>query len=314
MRAAMTPRFDLAVIGNVVADVLLHPVTRWPEPGLAAPVDSIRMLPGGCAFHTAATAARLGLSVALLGALGDDAPGALVRDAVRARGLGDDALQTVRRARTTITVVCTAPDGERSFLITHGAAARFRVDAHARAVLARARHVHLAGWSLLPGVMGAAGARLLAAARRRGQGTSLDTAWKDGVDFRTQLDPLLPHLDVVMPSLEEAEAASGRRGADACARWFRARGVRTVLITRGREGALLVDEAGRIEQPAFAVDVVDTTGAGDAFAAGWLASRGTRSDRLAFASACGALACTDLGGEAGPKNAAAVRSLMGRVR
>lgn len=314
----------LAVIGNVVADVLLHPVTRLPAPGLAAPVDTIALKPGGCAFHTASTARRLGLDVTLFGALGEDAAGHAVRAALAERGLDGPGVQRRAGVATTITVVLADAHGERSFLITEGAAARFRIDATVRRALASASHVHLSGFSLLPGVMGVHGARLLAALRRRGITTSLDTAWRDGIDWRAALDPLLPHLTALMPSLEEAEAATGRHGALACARWFQERGVEHVLITRGAAGALLLDAHGVLEQPAFDVKVVDTTGAGDGFAAGWLTAflaptvlspgqrdpEPARAARLAFAAACGSLACTGLGGEAGPRNLAAVRALL----
>lgn len=302
----------LAVIGNVVADVLIHPVTHLPRPGLAATVGSTRILPGGCAFHTASTARRLGLAVELFGALGPDATGDLVRAALAKRDLDGPGIQRVRHD-TTVTVVLAAADGERSFLVCQGASARFRVDAATRRRVERASHVHLAGWSLLPALMGARGAALLAHLRRRGITTSLDTAWKDGVDWRRDLDPLLPHLTALMPSIEEARAATGERSAAACARWFRARGVEHVLITQGPAGALLADAHGELAQPAPRVNVVDTTGAGDSFAAGWLFGYLTglgRAERLAFASASGALACTGLGGEAGPRDARAVRRLM----
>ena len=308
----------LAVVGNVVADVLVHPLDRWPARGLAAPADSIALLPGGCAFHTAATARRLGLAVELFGALGADAPGDVVRAALAERDLLGPAIQR-KRSPTTITVVIAASDGERSFLITEGAAARFSVDSAVERRLRRARHVHLAGFSLLPAVMGRAGARLLQDLRRRGITTSLDIAWKDGVDWRRALDPLLPHLTAMMPSAEEATAATGCRTAAQAARWLRARGVEHVLITQGARGAFLSDGQGELSWPAYPVRVVDTTGAGDSFAAGWLAAfleprllphTDPRTGRLAFASACGALACTGLSGEAGPRDAAQVRRLI----
>ena len=117
------------------------------------------------------------------------------------------------------------------------------------------------------------------------------------------IEPLLPHIDYFMPSIEEARDISGAADVPSAAGFFLGRGVKHCVFTLGGDGACFVAASGEtVHQPAYAIDVVDTTGCGDAFDAGFITALHHRMDvstALAFAQASAALVATGLGSDAG---------------
>ena len=156
-------------------------------------------------------------------------------------------------------------------------------------------------------------AGLAAEAQRRGIFTSLDTVW-DPTGRWSRLEPCLPHLDLATPSLAEGRALSGEREPSRVAAWLHERGVREVALTMGAQGCYASGDGFEAHVEAPAVQVIDGTGAGDAFAAGVL--YGTlagwpleRSIRLGCAA--GALATTVVGAAEGVRGLAEVLTLAG---
>jgi len=153
----------------------------------------------------------------------------------------------------------------------------------------------------MPGLDGAPTAGLLAEARRRGVGTSLDTVY-DATGRWERVEPCLPHLDLLTMSLAEAQGMSGEREPASMAAWCRDRGVAVVAVTLGPDGCYVAGAEFEGHLPAFPVRVVDGTGAGDAFAAGILYGRlagWPLADAARLANAAGALATTALGATEG---------------
>ena len=230
---------DVVCLGILVADVIARPVERVPESGSLALVDEIALRGGGCALNTGTALARLGLSVACAGKVGEDVRRLRHRAAGRARHRPSLVARDAE-APTSATVVLVDEAGERTFLHVPGAngslsATELDVD---RVLAARALHV--AGALVMPALDGEPTAALLAEARRRGVVTSLDTVW-DATGRWSRLEPSLPHLDVLCLSRAEACALSGEREPEAAAAWARARGARTVAITLGADGCYVED-------------------------------------------------------------------------
>ncbi len=141
----------------------------------------------------------------------------------------------------------------------------------------------------------------LAAARRTGISVSLDTNWDPSGDWRDAIEPLLAHVDLLLPNVEEARLLSGESDPEAACRALGGR-VGTVVVKLGAEGAIAVrgDRLERLAAPA--VPVVDTTGAGDSFDAGFIAATlqgESLREALAMAVACGSLAVGAGGGTGG---------------
>jgi sugar/nucleoside kinase (ribokinase family) len=295
---------DVVCVGILVADAIARPVDELPEPGTLALVDEISLRGGGCALNTATVLRRLGLDVALVGKVGADAFGDFLLRLVAERGLDPGGLIVDPDAATSATVVLVDGAGERTFLHVPGANGRLRAGDLDPETVFGGRALHLAGALVMPALDGEPAASLLAGARARGVLTSMDTVW-DASGRWNLVEPALPHLDVLMPSLAEGRAITDEDEPEAVAAWLRARGVGTVALTIGERGAYVAGEEFTGFVDPCAVDAVDGTGSGDAFAggllygllAGWPLERAAR-----LANAAGALAVTAVGATEGVRS------------
>ena len=292
---------DVVCLGILVADVIVRPVERMPERGTLGLVDEVSLRGGGCALNTATALSRLGLAAACAGKVGADPFGDFLLSLLDERGLDRALVLRDPAAATSASIVLVDRGGERTFLHVPGANGELRAEELDRERLLDARALHVAGGLVLPALDGEPAAALLAEARRRGVLTSLDTVW-DATGGWQRLEPCLAHLDVLCASHAEATALTGEGEPDRAASWLRARGVQAVAITLGSRGCYVEGEgfAGHVAAPA--VQVVDSTGAGDAFAGGLLYGRlaGWPLERAAaFANAVGAAATTAVGAAEG---------------
>lgn len=284
---------DIVCLGIFVADVIARPVEALPRPGTLALVDAITLRGGGCALNTSSALARLGTRAAALGKVGVDPLGDFLLRLLSERGVDGSGVLRDPSVSTSASVVFVDHAGERTFLHLKGANATVQTDELGEAPFA-GRALHIAGALVLDALDGEPTASLLAEARRRGIHTSLDTAF-DGSGRWERVLPALPHCDLVTPGLEEARAITGEHEPDRAAARLRALGAGAVAVTLGPDGCF-VDGVGHV--PARSVEVVDSTGAGDAFAAAFLYGRlaGWPPERCArFANAAGALATTAVG-------------------
>jgi ribokinase len=291
---------DLLVVGDVNADLVLRGGDLVPAFGQREQlVDHAELVLGGSGAIMAVGAARLGLRVAIAGCVGDDALGRAMLDALD--GVDVSAVRTV--AEPTGVSVGLARADDRAVLTALGALATLRADDVPDALLAEARHVHVASPFLQPGLDVAA-----VAARASGT-TSLDPGW----DPREHWQVAWQDFDVLLPNAQEARRLSGEEDVEAAARALAARGP-LVVVKLGPEGALSVGGGELTRVVAPAVEAVDATGAGDSFDAGFLAARlagEELADALALACACGALSTRAAGGTAGQPTLDEARALRG---
>ncbi|HEY3396279.1 MAG TPA: sugar kinase [Armatimonadota bacterium] len=287
---------EVVCLGIIVVDVWARGVDRWPARGTLGLVDEIGMGLGGCAANAGITFARLGGEVVVMGAVGHD-------------GFGDFALSTLREAGvevsvarvdapTSATLITVHPDGERTFLHCTGADGRLTPELVDMDLVASAGLLHLAGVNLMPGFDGEPEAQVLRAAQARGVTTLVDTAWDDTGRWMETLRPLLPHTDLLMSSIGEAQALTGEMEPPAIAQRLLDEGAGLVGVKLGPEGSYFRTADRELRLPAYPVHPVDGTGAGDAFVAGfsygWL--RGWDLEDIGrFANAVGGLATTALG-------------------
>lgn len=243
------------VVGDVMVDVVA--VAAGPLAHASDTPARVRWTEGGAAGNVAAWLRELGADVTLCARVGDDAPGR----AVAAAWPG----VTVDRDRPTGTCVCVVePGGERTMLPDRGANDALRVDDLPDGPF---DHVHVSGYALL-----GAGSRAAArAALTRAPSVSVDPA--SAAPLRDEPDFLswLPSGRVLLPNRDEAAVLCGTRELEVAARALGAGG--EVVITLGGGGALWCSGAAQQRVTAPQVEVVDTTGAGDAFAAGFLHAR-----------------------------------------
>lgn len=290
--------FDVVCVGILVADVVARPVEALPQSGSLERIDAVELHTGGCAINTATALTRLGASTAVVGKVGRDAFGRFLVEALDERGVASAGVVTDETAPTSATVALVSADGERTFLHVPGANATLHADELDPAFVLSARCLHIGGALVLDALDGEPCAALLAEARRRGLLTSVDTVW-DATGRWDRILPSLTHTDVFMASLAEATAITGEPDPAAAAAWLQRAGARHVVVKLGADGCY-VTGAGHV--PPVAVTAVDSTGAGDAFAAGLLYGllEGWPLERSArLANAAGALATTAVGASAG---------------
>jgi sugar/nucleoside kinase (ribokinase family) len=292
--------------------VIVRPVDVLPARGTLGLVDSIVLRGGGCALNTASALAKLGLRSAVVGKVGPDALGDFILRTLEERGV--DAAGVIRDAATATSASVALVDatGERTFLHATGANAMLTVG-EVREEAFRGRALHIAGALVLDELDGEPTASLLSEARRRGITTSVDTVF-DARGRWDRLLPALPFCDLVTPGLLEARAITGEEEPAHAARRLHELGAHVAVVTLGADGCYVAADAFEGHVSGYRVDSVDGTGAGDAFAAGFLHGRlaGRPFEECArLANAAGGLATRAVGAFEGVGDLAETERLAG---
>jgi len=262
------PVFDVITIGNVCIDLFLPPHRPPPRGGISL-IPSLTVVPGGNSSNPAIAAGRLGLSAAVAGVLGDDLFGRHLREFLSGEGADVSLLELLPGRHSPATVVLNDPTGERSFVHYPGTDADFSLPAGV--LEADARIFHFAAPELL-GRFWPEGC--LEAARKlkeRGKTISLDTFVSPGSDALREHRALLETVDLAMPNEDEARLITGRSTVREMAEYLLRAGVKVAVIKLGERGAVVATREEYHQVAAETVQVVDTCGAGDNFAGGFLA-------------------------------------------
>lgn len=294
---------DVLSLGIYVVDVLGRPIDRFPEKGKLALFDELEIHAGGCANNTAIALARLGISAGAMGKVGTDAFGDLILQRLTDAGVDTAGMQQDTESRTSFTFVAVASDGERTFYHYIGANGELCEEDLAWELIRNTKILHIAGALVMPRFDGTPMANVLQKAKAFGITTSLDTAYDATGKWMATLAPCLPYVDIFMPSLVEAQHLTGLSDCQEIVQFLRdTYGTETIAIKMGEQGSYAATPDEEHFIPAYAVDVVDATGAGDAYAAGFLAGTLMEWDlkaRAELASATGAACVTALGTTAG---------------
>lgn len=298
----MAMAHDVSVIGLYILDVLGRPVTAIPEGGNVDFIEEIRLTVAGTAGGTVIDCARLGLNSLAVGAVGDDEKADWVLATMQRNGIDISAMQRLQGVPTSATILNVRPNGDRPALHVRGASDHFDVAPADYDKVLAPPIIHLGGTGLLRRLDGEPSRILLQEAKRRGRTVTFDLIAANA-ETAALVDPLLPFIDYFMPSIEEASVMSGTATAEDAAGYYLDRGVTCCCFTLGGDGAFYAHRDGtRLRMPAFAVDVVDTTGCGDAFDAGFITALHHRmepQEAMRFAQAAAALVATGLGSDAG---------------
>ena len=286
-------------MGVHVLDVLVRPVETIPEGQGGQLVDEIRMTAAGSAGGTALVLAKLGANVRSAGAIGSDELGNALIGLLQGDGVDTSLLLRREGVQTSASVLPIRPDGSRPAFHVVGANAHYGPGDVDWDALGDATHLHLGGPEFMGGE---SAAEILSRARERGIVTSADVLAPGDMGILEWIAPALPHLDFLLPNDEQAIGFTGEPDVESACRALLARGVGCVAATCGADGVLLVDADTVQHIPAFAVDVVDTTGCGDAFSAGFLRGLALGRERAGAAElgcAAAALVAQGLGTDYG---------------
>jgi sugar/nucleoside kinase (ribokinase family) len=290
-------RFDVVVIGDANPDLLFRGGDVVPAFGQHEHiVEEARLMVGGSGAIMACGAARLGLRTAFVGLLGDDPFGRFMADALRERDVDVSACRVDHDRPTGVTVVLSRAE-DRAMLTALGTIAAFRGEDVDLDLLADSRHVHVSSYYLQEGLQPDLPA-LFDKAHRAGATTSIDPNWDPRERWDGGMLDLLWLTDYFMPNSAEARAITGIDDIDVATESLSERGT-TLAVKFGQGGGLAKSGDELVHVEAVPVDVVDTTGAGDSFDAGFLAGRlkGWPIERcLQLAVACGSLSTRAAGG------------------
>ncbi|NLN65815.1 MAG: carbohydrate kinase family protein [Clostridiaceae bacterium] len=263
--------YDVVCTGILVADVLAKTVEGLPDKGKLEQVDRIELFPGGCAVNAAIAMARLGINVALIGKIGKDGFGNFISNALQRENVDIQGLVEDEKCGTSASVVTVDSTGERTFLHSIGANGEFTYEDIDWQVIENSKIVFIAGTMLMPKFDGKQCADFLQSVQKAGHITALDTAWDSTGRWMEILEPCMKHIDLFMPSIEEAIMLSGEKEPDKIANLFLSMGVKTVVLKLGKKGCYIKSPQDSYCIPTYTrYNAVDTTGAGDSFAAGFL--------------------------------------------
>jgi sugar/nucleoside kinase (ribokinase family) len=296
----------VATVGVHVLDTHVIGIESIPAGSDGQLVETIRVSPAGTAGGTAVVLSRLGAEVSSYGAVGTDPIGDTLLALLGAEGVDTSGLVRKDDHQTSSSVIPVRPNGDRPAWHCIGANGAFTLDDLAS--LGAYDFVHLGGPEFLGGE---AAGRLLRSARDLGATTSLDILAPGDPDMLAWVADALPHADYLLPNDEQVLGFTGAASLEEGARLLLERGVGCVAVTQGAKGALVVSAGEVVEVPAFEVDVVDTTGCGDAFSAGFLRGISLGGDLRAAAMlgcATAAQVAQGLGTDAGSYTLASVQA------
>jgi sugar/nucleoside kinase (ribokinase family) len=278
-------------------------------------VEVIRITAAGSAGGIAITLAKLGAEVHSAGAIGTDALGDVLVELLERWGIDTSLLVRRDSLETSASVLPIRPDGSRSAFHVVGANATYdSADAPSEAIAA-ATHLHVGAPEFMGGEEAA---RILSFARDRGVVTAADllAPGEQAAAIADWIAPALAHLDYMLPNDDQVLGLTGAEDLIGGCQQLLGRGVGCVVATRGARGAVVVDQDESEWLPAFDVEVVDTTGCGDAFSAGFLRGlslgRGRR-EAAALGCSAAALVAQELGSDHGNFGLAAADAFAGQA-
>ena len=290
-------------MGVHILDVLGRHVSEIPPGQNIALIDEIRITAAGTAAGTSVDMAKLGCKVVAVGAAGDDEMGNVLLGIMNRYGIDTSHMKRKKGVQTSGTMLPIRPNGERPALHVMGTNATFCFEDVPQDVVKNADFVHIGGFYLMPKFDGEDTVKTLKVAREGKAITTMDILGVKQDNMAEKILPAMPYLDYFMPNLEEAQMITGLTDLDELCDFFLNAGAKHVVLKMGVRGSLIKDKEGmRLRIPAFKVNVVDTTGCGDAWSGGFITglSRGmTIAEAAKLGSACGSLVATGLGSDAG---------------
>ena len=293
-------------LGIQIVDILGRPVTEIPPGQNVALLEEIRITVAGTAAGTAIDLAKLGADVVAMGAIGEDELGNFLLTTMQRYGIDTSCLKRISGVQTSSTMLPIRPNGERPALHVPGANGELVWEDLDLDVIAGADYLHMGGTSLMPKFDGEPTRRVLEFAKQNNVTTTFDLVAVQRPDLLDLIEPCLPFVDYYMPGFEEAIMMCGLSDRQEIIRFFLDRGAKHTVFKMGEQGSSIAHlENGQINEtriPCFKAPVVDSTGCGDAYCAGFIMGHSmgwdlAKAGRLG--TAAGGLVIQGLGSDAG---------------
>jgi sugar/nucleoside kinase (ribokinase family) len=289
--------FDCLIAGEANVDLLVDGVLQL-EPGKEKLAEDLSIVLGGSSAITAFNLSRLGAQVRFAAALGRDAFGSFVAEKMQEGGVDISAIRWLDNEKTGVTIWHSL-GGERAGVTYPGTISKLRAVDVKQTVLTSARHLHVGAYFLLT-ELHAEAPQLFQRAKTEGMTTSLDCNYDPTEKWDSNIWQTLEHVDIFFPNEQEACLLTGTTDVEAAVQKLSKR-VEVLVVKLGGRGALVVSKDETFHQPAISTTVIDTTGAGDTFNAGFLSQYVKGSPLRACAEAgarAASLSVTKVGGTA----------------
>ena len=304
---------DILCVGQLAADILVKPIESLEYQVDTKRVETIQVQNGGDAMNTAVSLAKLSNDVGFCGRVGNDSFGDHLLNVFAQYNINTKYLKVNEGGSTCAALCCINSAGERTFFYYGGENEGFCIDDIPDDAVKAAKIVHVGGTYMLPSFDGDGAAALFEKAKALGKKTGMDCTFDVTGKWLETIRPCMPHLDFFLPSLNEAKRMVGSDDPEYIADKFHELGVKTVVVKLGKDGCLVSDGNVKKRLPAMDVPVIDTTGAGDSFVAGFLTgiNKGLSAFESAkLASAVSACCIGALGATAGVKDLAATLEVL----
>ncbi len=289
-------------LGVHIVDILGRPVTGIPPGQNVIVLDEIRVTAAGTAAGTSVDLAKLGAEVIAMGAIGYDELADFLVFLMSRHGVDTSRLARKQAAQTSSTILPIRPNGERPALHVPGASPLLAIEDIDLEAVAAADVLHIGAPDVLETFARESLLRVLEVAKANDVVVTVDLLYAGQATTLELLRPLLPLIDYFMPNEEQLCALTEVDDVRAAVAKVRSICSTTVVVKMGAEGSMLASEASTIRVPALPVEVVDTTGCGDAYTAGFIMglARGWSAHAAAWlGTATGGLVATGLGSDAG---------------
>lgn len=287
---------DIIVIGELNADLIFQDVPSYLEMGKEKIANNMTLTMGSASAIFACNIARLGLKTGFIGKLGDDIFGQLVLNSLQDAEVDCNGIMWDNSVQTGVTVVINFPKN-KTMLTYMGAMESLSIRNVDFDYLNAAQHMHLGSYYLQTGMRSGC-PELFRKTKEAGLTTSFDPGWDPSEKWDDDILEILNYVDILFPSWQEALNISKQDTIEKALDKLKEY-VPMVVITRGSEGAICASEEQTIHSKTYPVDRIDTTGAGASFNTGflfgWLNGKDLKTC-MKYGSACGAIACTKLGG------------------
>lgn len=298
----------VACVGILVADVIVEPVTKFPEKGILEKVNSITMHNGGNAMTASINLRKIGVESTMVGMVGNDMFGEFLKGRLKDAGVDVSGLKVSDSAQTSASVLMIDPGtGERSFFHCVGANGVLSESDINYDAVDKCDMVFVTGSFIMDTFDGEETMKFLKRCKEMGKTTFLDVCWDASGRWGEVLDMSLPYIDYFMPSIDEAVCIAKEEDPEKIADVFQSKGAKNVIIKLGSKGSYLRKEGeskGTVYPPFYIENPVDTTGAGDSFCSGFLASYAMEKpleECMVFANATGAHCVMEKGATTGIK-------------
>jgi ribokinase len=288
---------SILTVGDINLDIIA-PIPFYPQKGGEGVTNRAEIHLGGSATNTAVLLARSGFKTYLLGRIGEDPFGDYALRLLSHTGIDMSLIQRDQNLTTGIMFIVVTPDGERTIFGQRGANVNLEPISLNGTQFANLSWVHVSGYSFLQEPQRSTAMKILEEASALGISTSLDVGICAAFQAREEIEKALNYVKVLFLSAEEARALTGQENPGSAIEYALTRGVRKVAVKLGDEGCLVSDGKNVHKIPALPVEVVDTTGAGDAFNAGFILgelSGRSIEESGKIGNLFGALACTVIG-------------------